>query len=397
MAFIEPFFSYAETVFEFLALNSLYSAFLACVLLTVKLFFSNLPKPMEYGLWCLVLIRLVLPTDFSVIYSLGYLSNLWLDAQLPAFIKSSDWLAQVATRTLFDSGDTSVTLFRLLLIAWVFVSSLVALKYLRLKIKLSKLLATAHPVEQEWLDRIVNEWRREFEIRRQIIVIDSNDFLSPFTFGILSPVIFIPEQLLREKNIEVLKPIFAHELAHVKRLDALWLVFQNLLQIVYCLNPFLWLAVGRLNSLREEICDQKVLATKNLTNSVYGKSLLRVLRLNIGEKTPEQFATFFLSHKRIFEKRIAAIGNNHPNNTKGFGQTAIMLTMGLFFLPLSWQKVSEIRELRAFIPPPTGLRSPFPENVREEYRPPILFKHKTGKSNKNRTNKVEIERTRAKK
>lgn len=396
LASTEPFFHYAETTFEFLALNSIYSAFLACILLTVKLFFPRIPKPVEYGLWCLVLVRLVLPTDFSVIYSLGYLGNFWFDAQLPAVIKSNDWLSQLAAQKLFDNGDNSITVFRLLLIVWLFISSLVALKYARLKIKLSKLLASAHPVEQEWLDKIVHQWRLEFGIRRQVIVIDSDDFLSPFTFGILSPAIFIPEQLLQEKNIEVLKPILAHELAHVKRLDALWLVFQNLLQIVYCLNPFLWLAVGQLNSLREEICDQKVLQTNHLTNNEYGKSLLRVLRLNIGEKTPDQFATFFLSHKRVFQKRIAAIGSNHASNTKGFAQTATMLIMGLFFLPLGWQQVSGIRELRAFVPPPPGLTSPFPEDIRKEYRPPVLLYKKSSKRNENKSDKIEIERVRSK-
>jgi len=391
LASLEPFFIAAESMFEFLALNSLYSAFLAFALLSAKLLIPKLPRSLEYGLWCLVLIRLVLPTDFSVIYSLGYLGNVWFDTQLPILMKNNDWLSLWASQKLFDGDESSLTWFRLFLISWALISVLVAVKFIRLKIKLSRLLAIAHPVEQDWLIKIVNTWRREFEVRRAIIVIDSDDFLSPFTFGVLSPVIFIPEQLLKEKDIESLEPIIAHEMAHIKRLDALWLVFQNLLQIIYCLNPILWLAVGRLNSLREEICDEQVLATNHLSSQNYGKSLLRVLRLNIGEKTPEHFATFFLSHKQMFKKRIAAIGQNQNKSTHRFIQTSFMVFSVFFFLPLGWQQVIEMRELREFIPPPAHLFSPFPEAVRKEYQAPFLHNKSQVKTKNDAKDQIEIE------
>ncbi|MCF6192940.1 MAG: M56 family metallopeptidase [Kangiellaceae bacterium] len=391
LASLEPFFIIAESMFEFLALNSIYSAFLAFALLVVKLFIPKLPRAIEYGLWCLVLIRLVIPTDFSVIYSLGYLGNVWFDTQLPIVIKNNDWLSQWATQKLYDDAESSLTWFHLLLTLWAVISSLVAFKFIRLKIKLSKLLAIAHPVEQDWLAKIVNTWRREFEVRRTIIIIDSDDFLSPFTFGVFFPVIFIPEQLLAEKKLELLEPIIAHEMAHIKRLDALWLVFQNLLQVIYCLNPVLWLAVGRLNSLREEICDQKVLTTNNLSSNVYGKSLLQVLRLNIGEVTPEHFATFFLSHKQMFKKRIEAIGLNTKNDTNRLVQTAIMLCTAFFFLPLGWEKVIEIRELKEFIPPPAHMLSPFPDAVRKEYRPPFLLNKSQTPIKINKNDWIEIQ------
>ena len=390
LAWLEPFFTIAESMFEFLALNSIYSAFLAFTLLIVKSLVPKLPRTIEYGLWCLVLIRLVLPTEFSVIYSLGYLGNLWFDTQLPVVIKNNDWLSQWATQKLYDNAERSLTWFHLLLTLWAVISSLVAFKFIRLKIKLSRLLAIAHPVEQDWMSKIVNRWRREFEVKRSIIVIDSNDFLSPFTFGVLSPVVFIPEALLAEKKIELLEPIIAHEMAHIKRLDALWLVFQNLLQIVYCLNPVLWLAVSRLNSLREEICDKEVLTTNKLASNVYGNSLLQVLRLNIGERTPEHFATFFLSHKNSFKKRISAIGLNNKGTISKFSQAAIMIFASFFFLPLGWQKVIEITELKEFIPPLPHMLSPFPDTVRKEYRPPFLLNKSQIQTENNENDLIEI-------
>ncbi len=374
LSLLEPFYANAEIVFYFLALNSVYSALLALVVLCSKLIFPRMPRAIEYGLWCLVLIRLVLPTDFSISYSLGYLSRDWFETDLPAVLAGTDWLAQFANQQLFFGSGSSLTWLKLLLLIWLVASSVVAFKFIALKLKLARMLAVAHPVEDYWVTKAINEWRREFKIRRQIIVIDSNDFLSPFTFAVLSPVVFIPQQLLEKKNEKIIGPIIAHELAHIKRLDAMWLVFQNLIQIIFCLNPFVWLAVRRLNSLREEMCDQKVLDTRNIANDEYGKSLLQVLRLNIGQRSPELFATFFLSHKSVFKKRIAAIGSNKALKPKVTFQYAAVGLFGLFFLPLSWHKTIQEEPIGNLLPTLEEIISPFPEDIRKTYQPPVLLK-----------------------
>jgi len=368
---LEPLFANAEAVFRFLALNCVYSAILAFLVLTIKLVYPKLPRTMEYGLWCLVLVRLVLPTEFSISYSLGYLGHTWLETEIPEVISSAYWITDIANTTVFSYPELTLTWLNLLVLIWVFVSLVVTVKFVSLKLKLSKLLTIAHPVEDAWLTKLVNHWRREFNIRRQIIVIDSDDFLSPFTFATFSPVVFIPRQLLREQNQKVLGPIIAHELAHIKRLDAVWLLFQNLVQIIYCLNPVVWLAVRRLNSLREEICDQKVLTTQAISSEQYGKSLLHVLRLNIGRRSPELFATFFLSHKRVFKKRIAAIGRNKPLRSKMLIQYITVGMCAIFFLPLGWQPT--INEVPA-APANEKFESPFPDHIKKEYQAPVLLK-----------------------
>jgi beta-lactamase regulating signal transducer with metallopeptidase domain len=373
MELLQTLFADAETIFRFLLLNCVYSAILAFLVLTIKLIYPKLPRTFEYSLWCLVLVRLILPPEFSISYSLGYIGHAWLQADVPSVISSASWFSQISQATLFSQPDLNLTWLNAIFIFWGLISLIVAYNFVSLKFKLSKLLGTAHPVEDVWLTRQINYWRREFKITRQIIVIDSDDFLSPFTFATFSPVIFIPRRLLQEGNRDVLGPIIAHELAHVKRLDAAWLLFQNLIQILYCLNPVVWLAVRRLNSLREEICDQKVLSANTISSEQYGKSLLHVLRLNIGRKSPELFATFFLSHKKVFKKRIAAIGRNRPLPSKLFFQYATVAMCALFFLPLSWQpplapissQADETLQQQ---------ESPFPDHIRKNFQAPVLLK-----------------------
>ena len=374
---METFFVNAEIILNFLIVNSLYSALLALVVLTSKLVFPGMPRAIEYGLWCLVLIRLILPTDFSISYSLGYLTHDWIEAEIPAVLSGTVWLSKLANQSIFVDYTNSFTWLKLLSLVWLAISMIVASKFIALRIKLARLMAVAHPVEDYWIVKAINEWRREFNIRRQIIVIGSDDFLSPFTFALLSPVVFIPQQLLEKKNEKIFGPIIAHELAHIKRLDALWLIFQNMIQIIFCLNPVVWLAVRRLNSLREEMCDQKVLDTKNISNDEYGKSLLQVLRLNtagfhVGRRSPEHFATFFLSHKNVFKRRIAAIGSNRALKPKIVFQYAAVGLFGLFFLPLSWQQSKGLQPAKPFVEPSEKMESPFPDEIRKNYQPPVL-------------------------
>jgi len=377
---MDSIYNTAEIIFQFLALNSIYSALLAAVVIFLKLIFPKMPRMLEYGLWCFVLIRLVLPTEFSISYSLGDLTHAWLDTDLPKAIANSSWLNELAEQKIFADAAPVFTWLNLLMTSWFIFSMIVAAKFVSLRLKLRRLLTTAHPVEDYWIVKEINHWRREFSIRRQIIVIDSNDFLSPFTFGVSLPVVFIPEKLLQEKDEKIIGPIIAHELAHVKRFDSLWLNFQNIVQIIYCLNPVLWLTVRRLNSLREEMCDRKVLDTQSIANTEYGKSLLRVLRLNIGQRSPEHFAAFFLSHKQVFKKRIEAISGHKIFDSNRGLQYAVIASFALFFLPLSWQPVivEEPQKKVVFVAKKDD--SPFPKAIKAKYQAPVLL----SKNNKNR-------------
>ncbi|MDQ7048319.1 MAG: M56 family metallopeptidase [Enterobacterales bacterium] len=255
MSFFQWILENAEAVMALLLVNSFYVALLACFVLVLKIIYPKLSCGVEYALWCVVLFRLVLPTNFSLHYSLGYYSHHLFETELPDLLTGSGfWEGWLQGQVFEQSGFSWMVLF---VAIWLLAVGLISIKYLALKIKLSKLLNQAHPIEDPWLDKAINQWRREFGVMRQIILIDSDDFLSPFTFGLFSPVIFIPSDLIKEKNPKILEPIIAHEMAHIKRLDAAWLVFQNIVQILYCFNPMVWLIVRRLNGLREEICDQK--------------------------------------------------------------------------------------------------------------------------------------------
>jgi len=379
---IDTFFSnlvgLTPTFFEFFLINSFYAGILGIVVITIKLIIPSLSKSAEYFLWCLVLIRLVLPNDLSFEFSIGEFIQSSFPEDLALSLSASEWLSKMVSDNLSSSFITTLNLSSLIMPLWLIILSISVTRFIQLKLKLQGLLTRTQPVGDYRIVKEVNRWRREFVIHRQVIVLKSDDFISPFTFGFLTPVIFIPKQLLESCHIdqnETLETVIAHELMHIKRLDSLWLNFQNLVQIIYCINPIVWLIVWRLNILREELCDQQVLNTQKISKERYGKSLLQVLRFSIGSKSPELFASFFLSHKSVFKQRIKAIAKSKIKGKISIKMNSLKLGLLAVFaitvLPLGWQHQPII------LPDLTKQileqeQSPFPEDVRKTYNAPIL-------------------------
>lgn len=83
----------------------------------------------------------------------------------------------------------------------------------------------------------------------------------PVTFGMLRPVILLPEPL-REAAPDVQRAVISHELFHVKRRDWAWLVAEELVCAALWFHPAIWWTVARVHDARELVVDElAVLAT----------------------------------------------------------------------------------------------------------------------------------------
>jgi beta-lactamase regulating signal transducer with metallopeptidase domain len=87
------------------------------------------------------------------------------------------------------------------------------------------------------------------------------DLAIPFA---LRNEICLPEWLLDRMALAELRAVIAHELAHVKRRDALWRPAISVIPRAFFFQPLNWIAVERLRELSECICDEEaVAATKS--------------------------------------------------------------------------------------------------------------------------------------
>ena len=357
----------ARSILSYLLINSCYSAILAALLLLLKLFYSNLPKNIEYGLWCVVLIRLVLPIDLNFSMAIPAVAVEWMKSLLPSSGVKIDY-----NTVTYYLGNTWVV--DGLLIAWAGTAGLVLIRYIVLRVKLLRMINRSQPIVDYPIIATANRWRLNFWIKQPVHVIAEDKYLSPFTFFFKSPIIFIPRKILESNDEVLIQSIIAHEMAHVKRKDSLWLILQNIIQIIYFFNPLVWWIVRRMSALRESLCDQMVLSAKQISPEEYGESLIKVLRFNINGEFSASLSSAFLGYKNQIKKRIEGIGNFDKPFRFSKLQFALVLVCGIFFLPFLTQP--PIGGIAAQVVLKDDPNSPFPAHIREQVKLPEVKREK---------------------
>jgi len=114
--------------------------------------------------------------------------------------------------------------------------------------------------------------------RRPPRLVIGDPAVGPHVVGAFRPIIVIPPALLADPA--VLRAALLHELAHVRRRDAL----ARIVQLVACAVFFFWpvvrVASRRLDLAREAACDAWALEASALPRPAYARLLVRMARLH---------------------------------------------------------------------------------------------------------------------
>jgi len=118
----------------------------------------------------------------------------------------------------------------------------------------------------------------QFHMNRLPRLLHSPDVGSPVAFGAFRPTIVIPTRMIDRFHRQDFEIVLAHEMAHVCRGD-IWL---NWLQVVVCaawwFHPVAWVISRALSKVREDCCDDLILAWNVADRTRYCDTLLRVAR-----------------------------------------------------------------------------------------------------------------------
>ncbi|MSS73656.1 MAG: hypothetical protein EXS64_19530 [Candidatus Latescibacteria bacterium] len=107
------------------------------------------------------------------------------------------------------------------------------------------------PAEMARLDH----WRNRLGVGTPVDVGFSDRVSIPTVVGIRHPLIVVPAGLASGSHARTLDSVFAHELAHVKRRDALWNFLGLLATALYWYHPLVHLTRRWLAEAREYACD----------------------------------------------------------------------------------------------------------------------------------------------
>lgn len=117
--------------------------------------------------------------------------------------------------------------------------------------------------------------KEQMPIRRDVVVRVSHFVQTPMQCGFWRPVILFPQNLMDVLTPEQMRLVMLHELAHVRRWDNAFLLFERVVEVFLFFHPAVWVCGRLLRREVENACDDAVLAVGE-NAVIYANSLVRV-------------------------------------------------------------------------------------------------------------------------
>ncbi|HVY88113.1 MAG TPA: peptidoglycan DD-metalloendopeptidase family protein [Hyphomonadaceae bacterium] len=212
---------------------------------------------------------------------------------------SSDLSAPVSV-TSNSSLSLSDTLLVIIAGGWIvrFVLAQLAMR------QLGGILANSEPAEQGVARSALGAWTHRLGLRRSPQLRIVADKLSPFSFGILRPVICLPEGMERRLDTPSLDLVIGHECMHVRRGDGWLRPLERVFADVFWFNPFAWLIRREIDFARELACDEAVVRITSAERA-YARTLRNVAGMTVGLLSSTPAASMSLAGgSRALVKRV---------------------------------------------------------------------------------------------
>lgn len=308
---------------------SLSGSILAILIFLAKPIVKNkISKTVLYGLWVVVILRLIMPFSFeSSIMNKAFYSNrtqLEINSKNPTQIsatsdknmnlvipKANEALATDVYKSDIEIDNTKYFMdfmYQNAIYLWIigFIITLIVnlIGYLRF-LKYLKPNNLPSSNEQKELLQTLLKGRSNVELFRNSFV------TTPMLIGIKRPYILIPDVHYEEAQ---LKNILMHELTHLRRCDIgiKWLTL--IATAAHWFNPLMYFIRKEINTACELACDEAVI--KNLNNAekqAYGDTLISIVAEHKYPKAVLK-ATMYEEKKTLKERLLAIM--NHSKKSK---------------------------------------------------------------------------------
>ncbi len=345
------------------------------VLLLDRLLRRRVKAVVRYGLWMLVLVKLILPPSLASPTSLVA----WIGARLPDLSDPIEAVVEappvavpvasvvempipmaepvIAPLVPYQAAPPAapepispavvsaaplgepippLTWQAVAFLCWLAVVAVMLVVLIQRAAFVRTLVAQSEEPPQSMTD-LLQQCRVQMKVRAPVSLRLTSLSASPSVCGLWKPRILMPQNMTKELNASQLKSILLHELAHVKRAD-LWIsLVQALLQIVYFFHPLLWLANLMIRRVREQAVDETVLAAMGDEAEDYPRTLLNVSKLAFGKPVLSLRLIGVVESKRALTTRIKHIASRPFPKTAKLGLAGFLLvaTVAAVLIPMA--------------------------------------------------------------
>lgn len=147
---------------------------------------------------------------------------------------------------------------------------------------------------------IFEQCRKRARIGKKVRILSCTNINTPFTMGIISPCIILPNILKEEKSLYM---AISHELTHIRNHDIPIKFIALLVMAVHWYNPLTYFLYWEICKIYECVCDEVV--THGMTQEE--KEHYKLLIIEMAQKKPQAktfFANAFSNNYKIIKERI---------------------------------------------------------------------------------------------
>ena len=280
------------------------SSILILIVIAIRAIFKgHIKLKIQYALWGLVLLRLLVPVQLG--NTQLSIENYFVPEELPIefvetsqqpeetgnteIIIESEPLENIEKQAVIQNHNKKLNTEDILFMSWLFGAAAVTLGiavsnikfYIRLRRsrKKIKIYAILPVYECRWLD-------------------------TPCMFGLIKPSVYING----DNNQSNIKHVICHEIMHYKQGDHIWAALRALCLIIHWYNPLVWLAAVYSKQDGELACDEATIRALGEEERIeYGRTLIY---MSCSGKMPIlNMATSMKAGKRSIKERIEIIAS----------------------------------------------------------------------------------------
>jgi uncharacterized protein (TIGR03435 family) len=234
----------------------------------------------RYWVWMIASVKFLLPFSLLIAAGESMRSALATPIQRPTFAAVMERITQPFPQTPFPiavddlTGVPAAAPHHSDLLPVILVAVLVA-------VWLCGFLAIAFSWARSWWQiRAAVRAALPMTLLAGVPVLLSPGLREPGVFGIIRPVLLLPENISDRLSAAQLNTILAHEMCHIRRRDNLTAAVHMVVAAAFWFHPAVWWIKARLLDERERACDEAVLHSGNGAQ-LYAESILNVCKFYV--------------------------------------------------------------------------------------------------------------------
>ena len=316
------------------------SVLILALLVVRKLFSGSLSRRVQYALWALVLVRLLLPVqlpamNFSVLNAAKPVEQAVTKsvAEQPIYVPVAQ--APLEEQPKARRAKPENTLIKVGQSVWIAeeeqetavkyrcVSPLTILSWVRMagSCIVGAFLLFANLRFWLWLRKARKPYEAE-DCKLRVYLVEAG-LPSPCLFGLFRPAIYLTPAALESKT--KLRHVLAHELTHARHLDHIWTLLRGVCLALYWFDPLVWVAATVSNADCELACDEGTLARLEEADRIpYGKTLLSLVPVR-QTANPLLATTAMVAGKRQLKDRFTRIAKRSRQTVAAVVAVAVLV------------------------------------------------------------------------